>query len=280
MPNKINLRLDLFWKELVLFGLALSAGIFSASRQADQVDIKTVESMSYSWENIIVFFIFLILISLLLPRFNKLSLVAFKFFLVLVVFSGSQAFFETFISSPLDLLLALGLTICFVVFHSVLIHNLGIIIGIAGISSLLGLVIKPELAIGLLVILSFYDILAVYWTGHMVTLARGMMESGAIFGFIIPFRWLDIFYHKYEAKKKIGERFMILGSGDVGLPLILISSVAVNSVAQATIIAMFASAGLFVTHLLFVNQSGRRPMAALPPIATFTIIGYLVFQLW
>jgi len=45
---------------------------------------------------------------------------------------------------------------------------------------------------------------------------------------------------------------------------------------QAVITSLFSLIGLFITHLIFVNQKSRRPMAALPPIATLTIIGYLV----
>jgi presenilin-like A22 family membrane protease len=69
---------------------------------------------------------------------------------------------------------------------------------------------------------------------------------------------------------------MILGSGDIGLPVLLVSSVAQYSVYDAIIAAIFSLAGLFLTHLIFVNQRERKPMAALPPIATMSIIGYFV----
>ena len=69
---------------------------------------------------------------------------------------------------------------------------------------------------------------------------------------------------------------MILGSGDIGLPLVFVSSVAATSISRAIIVAVFVVAGLFLTHLIFVNQKERKPMAALPPIATMTIIGYLI----
>ena len=120
-------------------------------------------------------------------------------------------------------------------------------------------------AIVLLAVFSVYDIIAVYKTKHMVKMARDMMEAGAIFGLII-------------ATKKPKD-FMILGSGDILLPLILSATVAAYSILGAVIISLFAAAGLFVTHLLFSNQKRRKPMAALPPIATLSIIGYLVFLL-
>ena len=153
-------------------------------------------------------------------------------------------------------------------------------LGIAGISSIFGSAISPGMAVVLLVALSFYDILAVYWTKHMVYLARGMIESGAIFGFIIPFNVRDVFYRKTDVKQKVGEKFMILGSGDVGLPLVLVSSIVAVSIKQAVVVSLFALGGLFLTHLIFINQGVKgRPMAALPPIATMTIIGYLISSL-
>jgi len=120
---------------------------------------------------------------------------------------------------------------------------------------------------------------AVYVTKHMVTMARKMVEGGAIFGFLIPFEFKGFFYGKNEAQAKVGENFMILGSGDIGLPLIFAASLVRISLASAIITAAFSVLGLFLTHIIFINQEKRRAMAALPPIATLTIIGYLITQL-
>jgi len=274
------LRLNLFWKELFLFSLALFTGIFSAYNHTYIVEKNIIEPQIFSWSDIAIFLILFVVLSFVLLRFKRLSGFLLKTFLVLVVFSGSQIVFSSLVLSPWDLVWALGITAFFILIHNVLVHNIAVMIGIAGVSSLLGITISPEVGILFLIILSFYDILAVYWTKHMVYLARGMIESGAIFGFVIPFEFKDIFYHKNEARQKIGEKFMILGSGDIGLPLIMVNSVTVVSVGQAIIVALFSLVGLLLTHLIFINQTSRKPMAALPPIATMTIIGYLVSQLW
>lgn len=274
----MTLRFNLFFKEVVLFGTTLLLGIFSANNYSPLVE-KSIIEPSFSWDSIVIFLIFAAIFSLVILKFKRVGAVFFKFLLALVVFSGSQLIFGSFVSSPWDLLPALTLVLIFIFIRNVLVHNVGMMLGIAGVSSMLGITISPLTAVALLGILSFYDILAVYWTKHMVYLAKGMMESGAIFGFIIPFELRDVFYHSHEAKHKIGEKFMILGSGDIGLPLVLASSVAFVSIGQALIICLFALMGLFVTHLIFINQSGRRPMAALPPIATLTIIGYLISSL-
>ena len=69
---------------------------------------------------------------------------------------------------------------------------------------------------------------------------------------------------------------MLLGAGDVGSPILLMSSTVLGSIWSGIIVGVFVLIGVFVTHLLFINQDKREPMAALPPIATLTIIGYLL----
>ena len=273
------LRLNLFWKELVLFGLTLFIGIFSAYSYAPLVEKSIIEPQVFSWNDIAILIVTFAVLSFIFVKFKKLSGFLLKLFLSLVVFSGSQIVFGSLVSSPWDLAWVLGITAFFILIHNVLVHNVAVMIGIAGVSSLLGVTITPEVGVILLVALSFYDIVAVYWTKHMVYMAQGMIESGAIFGFVIPFELKDIFSHKNEAREKMGEKFMILGSGYIGLPLIMASSVAVVSIGQAIIVALFSLVGLLLTHLIFVNQTSRKPMAALPPIATMTIIGYLVSTL-
>lgn len=273
------LRLNLFWKELFLFGLTLVVGIFSAYDYNHLVGKGITEPISYSWDGIIISLAFFVIFMLVIIRFKRFTAGLLKFFLLLVVFSGSQVVIGSIASSPWDLVWALAIAAVFLSVHNVLVHDISIALGIAGISGILGISISPETVVILLIVLSFYDIVAVYWTKHMVYMAQGMIESGAIFGFVIPFEWKDMLYHKSEARKKIGEKFMILGSGDIGLPLIMASSLAVISLKQAAITAGFSLIGLFLTHLIFINQSNKRPMAALPPIATLTIIGYLVSQL-
>lgn len=257
-----------------MFGSTLAVGVFSAYKYALPLG-KNIRSSSFSWDSIIISLIFFTIFILLALRFQRLSAVSFKFLLFLVVFSGSQIILSLTVASPWDFLLALVVVSVFLKIHNVLIHDISILLGIAGVSSMIGITVSPEIAIILLAVLSFYDILAVYWTKHMVYLARSMVESGAIFGFVIPFDLKDIFYHKADAKQKVGDKFMILGSGDVGLPLILVSAVAAISIQQGVMVSLFALSGLFLTHLIFVNQGARKPMAALPPIATMTIIGYL-----
>lgn len=69
---------------------------------------------------------------------------------------------------------------------------------------------------------------------------------------------------------------MMLGSGDIGLPLVLATSAVSQSIAAAVIVAGASLIGITVMHWLFVHQERPAPMAALPPIAVSAVLGYLL----
>ena len=271
----MKFRPKLFLKEALLFAATLAVGIFTAYRYSLMPDAIQLPELKLSfWDALLVivvlsFFVFA-------PKYKRVAKFSFKFFLVFVVFAGTQIIAGAFVNPPMDLAAAVVAVLIFIFLRNVLVHNIGVILGIAGIASVLGLALSPKTALFLLVILSFYDILSVYVTRHMVAMARNMIESGAPFGFIIPSEGASFLKSRQEAQAKIGEQFMILGSGDVGLPLILACSLVGLYISEAVIVGIFSLAGLFLTHLIFVNQEVRKPMAALPPIATMAIIGYLV----
>src|SRR3989344_1885512 len=255
--------------------MALAVGAFTAYRYSVSQVFAPLPEVRFGWSDVI-FLAGIVLFVLLTSRFKKLGRVSYRTFLVLVVFSGTQIVMGSFLTPPNDLWAALFIVLVFVFVRNVFSHNLGVVLGIAGIGSVLGLALSPKTVVIIMVLLSFYDIISVYVTKHMVRMAKDMMEAGAIFGFVIPSEIKGFFSNKREAQAQVGERFMILGSGDVGLPIILTSSVINSSAADAIIVAGFSLGGLFLTHLIFVNQKERKPMAALPPIATMAIIGYFV----
>lgn len=272
--------LSLFIKEVSLFCLTLAVGLYTAYRYSFYSNDVVYDGMVKFTPADLIILIILFAAIFFVTRHKKIAGFSFRLFLLLIVFSGTQVVFGTFIPSFWDLVLAVIFTLIFAKGGSVLLHDLGIVFGIGGIAAVFGLSISVEFGLVLLVALSLYDIIAVYATKHMVTLARSMVESGAVFGFLIPFKFRGFFRGRQEAQAGIGENFMILGSGDIGLPLIFAVSLVKVSPESAIITAAFSLLGLFLTHVLFLNQEERRAMAALPPIATLTIIGYLVSQLW
>lgn len=271
----MKIRLDLYLKEVILFGATLAVGIFSAHQYFISPVLEYLPEIRFGRGDI-AFLSIAVLFFLFASRYKKLGRISFRIFLVLVVFSGTQVVAGSLFLPPIDLLFTLSVVLIFVFVRNVISHNLGVLLGIAGIGSVLGLSILPKTAVLIMIVLSFYDIVAVYITKHMVRMAKDMMEAGAIFGFIIPAEVRGFFSKKHEVHSQIGERFMILGSGDVGLPVILASSMVQYTVSGAMIVAVFSLAGLFVTHLIFINQRERKAMAALPPIAIMSVIGYFI----
>lgn len=272
---KLRLQLNFFVKEFLMYAVTMAAGASIAYRYSHILPAAVkIEPIDFSWPNVLVLFSAFIFFSFILARFKKIARFSFQFFLVLVTFTGARLFFGAFVNPPMDLALALAAVCLIFLFHDVLTHDIGVILGIAGVSALLGLSITPTTAVFIMAVLGVYDIIAVYKTKHMVNLARGMIESGAVFGFLVPVHWGGFLNLREHAVP--GEQFMILGSGDIGLPVVLVSSIVPYSIHAALVVAAFSTAGLFLTHLIFVNQNRRQPMAALPPIATLSIIGYVV----
>ncbi|MEK7582429.1 MAG: presenilin family intramembrane aspartyl protease [Patescibacteria group bacterium] len=253
----------------------MSVGLFVAYHYGSYApDTIIVEPLQFSWPNLFLIIISFLLFSFILSKFKRVAAVSFKIFLILITVSGSQLFFASFLTSPWDILAALSLAAMMMLIKTILTHNIGIILGIAGIAALLGLSVTPIAALLIISALSIYDIISVYKTKHMVRLAENMVQSGAIFGFLIPIQYRDFLMR--IGNNNFRDRCMILGSGDIGLPIMFAASLVTTSLTSAFIVAGFSAAGLFVTHLLFVNQGQRQAMAALPPIATASILGYFI----
>ncbi len=271
----IRFNLSLFVKEAILFSGALGLSVYLALNHRLLADAGVAATpLDLSWPSIVTMALVLVGVSFALSRSTRFARMLFIFFYFLVIFMGAQLLGSVLFQYPANTLVAFAVLILLFIWRSVITHDIAIILGIAGVGTVLGLSMTPTVALIVLVLFSLYDIIAVYKTRHMVHMARTMLSSGVVFGFIIPTHWHDFFAHRTDAH--LGERFMILGSGDIGLPIIFVASLVPVSLASALVVGMSSIVGLFMTHLLFTNQSQRRPMAALPPIVTLCAIGYLV----
>ncbi len=265
----------LFFQELLLFALVQLIGIFVVLKSAGLIREETI-SVDFTPAEIIFFLIFFAAFVYFLRKFSHKSKVFFRLVLGLIIFAGSQTVFSLLFNEIIiSTLAAILLAVSILKAKIVLLHNIGIILATAGIGAVLGLSLAPISVVFLLLILSFYDIIAVYKTGHMVKIAEDMIRARAISGIVLPQTMKDWFENLENVQP--GGRFMILGSGDLIMPLILTASViGFHGLAAAMIVMLFSMFGLFLTYYLFMIQKTRRPMAALPPIAAMSIIGYLV----
>lgn len=275
----MKLARSLFVKEAVMFGAVQSLGLWTAWRFLHDLKLNYLvpevsSDLHLNLLDVFVLAAFTLLFIFLAKKKGKVSEVFFKVFLWMIVFSGAEIVFSLFLNSLAAFVASLLVILLMILIPRVLVLNIAVILALAGIGAIFGLSITSIVAVWVLAILSVYDIIAVYFTKHMIKMAEGMIASKAIFGFIIPAK-LSGFKEKLSIVQP-GENFMILGSGDIVLPLILTVAVARVSFLQSLVVAVFSILGLLLTHLIFVNQKERRPMAALPPIAALSIIGYLL----
>ncbi|MDD5111485.1 MAG: presenilin family intramembrane aspartyl protease, partial [Candidatus Altiarchaeota archaeon] len=131
------------------------------------------------------------------------------------------------------------------------------ILTVVGAGALLGASLSIIPSIILLIILSIYDLIAVFWTKHMVTLAENA-KGKLPFMFIIP--------HK---GKTVG-----LGTGDLAIPLVFTASVLKDYTLAS---ALATSAGGLIgllTLFLYIQKRKRITLPALPPLAIGLIAGF------
>jgi presenilin-like A22 family membrane protease len=269
------------WKvfiiEAFLFCLTLGLGITAAFRINKILEIP-VSQVSF-WQFILYFLLATLLILFLVKflKFKKGKRIIFKILFVVAIFFAGLIFLECWLPEPIPLLFLFLLFFWWWKFPSVFNQDILMILGMAGAGSALGLSLTPEVVITLLIIFSIYDFIAVYKTKHMVEMAKEMVESKAILALIVP---PNISRFKESLKEiQFGGNFLILGGGDVIFPLLFCASLIPFGILNSLIIAIFSLIGLFASFCLLFHQKIRQPIPALPPIALFSIIGFLITRL-
>lgn len=173
-----------------------------------------------------------------------------------------------------------------------------VVVGVAGVTALLGASIGPGTAVVALVGTAAYDAYAVYGSGHMTRVADESADLGAPTTFVVPTErgtstrdGLDLRGAAERAAEGGGEAsdapgepsghgVAVLGAGDALFPGVLVvaaSDVAGPVVGPFTLPALGALAGTLVGLVALQVFVARRPgiHAGLPPLNGLAIAGYL-----
>jgi len=270
----------IFTIEAFLFCLTISLGVATAFKINEILEFQKIAIPQISFWKFIFYFLSATLLIFLISyflKFKKGKGIFFKGIFILATFWGGALLLSCWMSDPLALILIGILIFWWLKKPSILIQDLCLISGIAGVGSILGLSLAPQIVVLLLVIFSIYDFIAVYKTKHMVKMAKEMIESKAILALVVPPNILGLRASLEEIKP--GGKFLILGGGDIVFPLLLCVSLIPFGILNSLIVAIFALMGLLVGFLFFLSQKVRQPIPALPPIALFSILGYLITRL-
>lgn len=270
-----------FVLEAFLFSLTLALGIATAFKINKIAEIEEIILPQIPlWKFILYFLLttlFVFLVSFFL-KFQKGKNLIFKMIFILTIFLGGITFLSAWLPDIISLILIIILILWWLKKPSILIQDLCIIFGIAGAGSILGLSLNPQILVFLLIIFSIYDWIAVYKTKHMVRMAKKMIESKAILALVVPQNFPG--FQESLGEVRPGGKFLILGGGDIVFPLLFAASLIPFGILDSLIVALFALIGLSFSFFFFISQKVRKPIPALPPIAFFSIIGYLITKLF
>lgn len=170
----------------------------------------------------------------------------------------------SFIPSILILSFIAALVIAYykIIKRNIIIHNLSELFVYPGIAAIFIPVLSIYSAVALLIIISLYDMYAVWKAGFMQKMAKYQIKKVKIFtGFLVPYltssqRRAFANAKTKSAKKKIKISLAMLGGGDVVFPIIM-SGVVLYS--RGLVPALFVTIGAFIGlgALLYNSEKGK-----------------------
>ena len=248
------------WKELPTI----------AGQGLERPDVDPKVSVVY----ILVALIIGTILILFIMRWQKV--IIWKIWFWLAVLLCLHIAFASFMSSGYALVLALVLASLKVFKPTIIIHNATELFIYGGLAVIFVPILNTLTAIILLILISFYDMYAVWKSKHMVRLAQFQAKSGVFAGLLIPYSPKKLILTKKQAKKeKISSA--ILGGGDIGFPLLFAGVVMKTFGVQALAISIGATAALF---LLLIYSQKKKFYPAMPFLTAGCLIGYgLLFLL-
>jgi len=205
------------------------------------------------------------LLILLIIRFGKVLL--WKVWFLFAVFMCLYIAFAAFIPAFYALIIALLIAIVKVFRPNLIVHNLSELFLYGGLAAIFVPILNVLYAFILLILLSAYDMYAVWKSKHMVSMAKFQTKSGIFAGLSIPYALPK------KGGKKMKVRTAVLGGGDMGFPLIFAGSVLVASGFLSALFVVFgATASLFV--LLLLSQKDKF-YPAMPFLTVGCVVGWL-----
>lgn len=262
---------------IIIFIVVQVIGLITANYYASLQDLR-ITLITDNPNDIInaIFLIFQILlitgIILLIKRFSKKTGYL-RIFEYLALFFGLTIVFDVFIYSTIAMYLSIILLMIKYVLENKNIksylflwyNNFLLAISIAGAGAIIGLSLGLIPVLTFLILLSIYDIIAVFYTKHMITLAKSFSEKRMALIFYIPTR----------------ERLFQLGGGDLVIPLVVSASFFfylkglslsfINTLFPIVLLWVVSLLGLFLTFYI-LKKKKLKAMPALPLQGLFMII--------
>jgi presenilin-like A22 family membrane protease len=252
-----------------------------AGMQLDRPDLQEDTSFVY----IIIAVLIGTGIILLLVKYGKINIWKLWFMAAMAV--CLTAAFGAFFTSWFASVLGIGLAIWKVLKPNIIIHNFTELFVYGGLAAIFFPVISIWAATMLLILISVYDMYAVWKSKHMVALANFQKDAGMFAGLMLPYeRKAAATSTAHKASRTAPGKAVsgktsptetksaILGGGDVGFPLLFAAAVLKgNGMLPALVIPIFAAIALFL--LLYMAKKDRF-YPAMPFISAGCFVGLLI----
>lgn len=268
--------------------LALALALYVAYQERAFFEENQIISPDISLGPIIAYFFGVVVLLALVLFFIPLRLLRQVFRVLFALMFGWGVFIiaALLLSTVPAVVLAVIAGIAWLFWARVWLHDLLLLLALAGAGSVFGFLFSPLTFMIFMLIIAVYDVVAVCF-GFMVWMADKMSESDTLPAFIFPRQFGDWklklgSVRVGDLRKKESEKreYSILGGGDIGFPLMLAVSVffeaGLGGAVVVGVLALLGLMGAFLVQLLWLKD---RPVPALPPIAFAALIGFLITEL-
>lgn len=242
------------------------------------------------FSQIVIAFIIAIVLLFILMKFKIELLLKIWFFIVVVMALGISitSFLPAFkYVSLISLAIALPFAILKIFRRNLLVHNFTELLIYPGIAAVFVPILNVTTVIIFLIIISAYDIWAVWHSGVMQKMAKYQINKLKIFsGFFVPYvskrmrakiKKMKKMKKSELKKKKIRVNVAILGGGDVIFPIIA-AGVMLKTLGLISALLVVAGAVLGLTYLFFFSEK-KKFYPAMPFITAGIFLGILVSYL-
>ena len=247
------------------------------------IERPEVENQSTSFIYISVSIFIGTILVLLLVKFNKPLI--WKIWFFATVWLTLAIAFAAFINNIIAAVLALAISILKLYKPQIIIQNISEVFIYGGLAAIFVPIINLFAASMLLIVISIYDFIAVYKTGHMIQMAKFQSKSKVFAGLVIPYEKVKIPTEGKSLKTSAQgkkSKVAVLGGGDIGFTLIFAGVVMKDLMLKETILAGFLKTSVipvFVSIallILLIKGQENKFYPAMPVLSLGCLLGYLV----
>lgn len=230
------------------------------------------------------------LLLLLIIKFRKISL--WKVWFLAAIIVTLTVSFSSFLPKAVAAILSIIIAYFRVLKPNVLAHNISELFVYGGLAAVFVPIMNVKSAAILLLIISAYDVFAVFTSKHMITLAKFQVENRIFAGLFVP-KQLSLKsavspipseaakkISSQQQKKAVSEKYAdasnyaVIGGGDIGFPLLFAGAALVSFGLLKTLVIPIAAAAA-LTVLLIIGKKGKF-YPAMPFIAAGCFVGYAI----